>query len=131
MQSLADGLPPDVAQQISPNWRKNESEYWAVRDALLAEYRNRWIAFADGAIIASGASPVDVFHEAARSGRHPFVVCVGREHEPCHMRRTEFEYDASYPGDACPLIAAEFRMESGRRAASKGSSVPVEAVTVC
>jgi len=25
MKSLADGLPPDIARQIHPEWRKNEA----------------------------------------------------------------------------------------------------------
>lgn len=113
MQSLAEGLPADVAQQIHPNWRKNETEYWDVRDTLLAQYRDQWIGFADRTVIASGSSPVAVFHEAARSGRHPFVTCVGREHEPCHMRRAEFAYDSAYPAEALPLLTVEFRSKAG------------------
>ncbi len=112
MQSLIDGLPPDVARQIHPDWRKNESEYWAVRDALLAQYRDRWVAFANGAVITSGSSPVEIFHQAERSGQHPFVTCVGHEHEPCHMRRAVFPYDSAYPGEALPLLTAEFRKQS-------------------
>ena len=34
MTSLADALPPQVAQQIHPHWRKNEAEYWAIRRDL-------------------------------------------------------------------------------------------------
>jgi hypothetical protein len=81
MKSLADGLPPQIAQQIHPDWRKNESDYWAVRDQLLTEYRDQWIGFANGTVIVSGASPVEVFHKAQSLGQHPFVTCVGREHE--------------------------------------------------
>ena len=87
MQSLADGLPPEVAQQIHPDWWKNEAKYWTQRDTLLAQYRDKWVAFANGAVVASGSSPVEVFHEAQESGQHPYVACVGREHEPCRMRR--------------------------------------------
>ena len=100
MQSLADGLPPEVAQQIHPDWRKNEADYWAARHTLLAKYRNQWVAFANGAVIAFGARPVEIFHEAQQSGQHPYIACVGREHEPCRMRRTAFAYDHSYPGEA-------------------------------
>ena len=87
MQSIADGLPPDVAQQVHPNWRRNEAEYWAARDSLLPKYADKWVAFADGAVIAAGDRPVEVFHQAQQSGKHPYVTCVGREHEPCRMRR--------------------------------------------
>jgi hypothetical protein len=87
MKSLIDQLPPEIAQQIDPDWRRNEAEYWAVRDRLLGQYRGQWIGFADGAVIASGTSPVAVFHTAEESGRNPFVTCVGREDEPCPMRR--------------------------------------------
>ncbi len=86
MESLANGLPPEVAQCLHPDWRKNEAGYWAARDELLAQYWNLWVGFADGGVIVSGTSPVQVLHQAQASGRHPYVTCVGREHEPCQMR---------------------------------------------
>src|SRR5439155_10723847 len=113
MKSLADGLPPEIAKQVHPDWRKNEAAYWAVRDQLLGQYQGQWIGFADGAVIASGTSPVAVFHAAEASGRHPFVTCVGREDEPCHMRRASFAYDASYPGEPLPILPVEFRPVAG------------------
>jgi hypothetical protein len=111
MQSLAAGLPPDIAVQIHPTWRKNEADYWAAQGQLLSQYRNEWIAFADGKVIAASTSPVEVFRKAHQSGLHPFVVCVGREYEPCRMRRTEFSYDASYPDEALPVVSVEFRTD--------------------
>src|ERR1700731_3376976 len=103
MKSLADALPPEIARQIHPDWRKNEAAYWAARDMLLSQYQGQWIGFADGVVIASGSSPVEVLHAAQQSGRHPFVICVGREEEPCRIRRCTFPYDTSYPGEALPL----------------------------
>ena len=35
MRSLADALPPEIAGQIHPAWRRNEADYWAARDRLL------------------------------------------------------------------------------------------------
>ena len=90
MKSLADALPPEIAQQIDPDWRKNEAAYWAVRDQLLGQYQGRWIGFVDGAVIASGTSPAAVFHTSEAAGRNPFVTCVGREDEPVRMRRVGF-----------------------------------------
>ena len=87
MKSLADQLPPDIARLIHADWRKNEAGYWAVRDQLLAQYQGQWVGFADGAVIASGNSPVAVFHAAEAFGRHPFVTCVGKEDEPRRSRR--------------------------------------------
>src|SRR3954464_15807636 len=113
MESLADRLPPEIARQIHPDWRKNEAGYWSVRDQLLAQYRDQWIGFADGAVIASGTSPVAVFHAAEASGRHPFFICVGREEEPCRIRRVTFPYDSGYPGEPLPVIRVEFRQVSG------------------
>src|SRR5260370_24410312 len=86
-KSLADALPPEIAQHVHRDWRKNEAAYWAVRDQLLSQYEGKWIGFADGAVIASGTSPVAVFHAAEATGRNPFVTCVGREDEPVRMRR--------------------------------------------
>src|SRR5688572_18382784 len=87
MKSLADNLPADIARSIHPDWRKNEADYWAVRDQLLAQYHDQWIAFADGAIVASGNSPVSVLAAAQKVNQHPFLICVGREDEPTRMRR--------------------------------------------
>ncbi len=112
MKSIADHLPPEIAKQIHPDWRKNEAEYWTVRDQLMKQYQNQWIGFADGKVIASGTSPVTVFHAAGASGRHPFFICVGREEEPTRIRHATFAYDASYPGEALPLITVEFRQAS-------------------
>jgi hypothetical protein len=113
MESIADQLPPEIARQIHPDRRKNEASYWAARDQLLDQYRGQWIGFADGMVIASGSSPVTVFHAAEASGRHPFFICVGREEEPCRIRRVLFPYHPSYPGEALPLINVEFRQASG------------------
>lgn len=113
MKSIVDQLPPEIARQIHPDRRKNEASYWAVRDQLLDQYRNQWIGWADGKVITSGNSPVTVFHAAEATGRHPFFICVGREEEPCRIRRAAFPYDASYPGEALPVIRVEFRNASG------------------
>ena len=87
MNSIADRLPPEIARQVHPDWRKNEAEYWLVRDQLLGQYEGQWVGFADGVVIASGISPVEVLHAAQPSGKHPFLICVGREEEPCRIRR--------------------------------------------
>jgi hypothetical protein len=113
MKSLADDLPPKLANQIHAEWRKNEADYWAARDQLLAQYQGKWIGFADGAVVASGDSPVAVFHAAEATGRNPFVTCVGREDEPTRMRRASFAYDRSYPGEPLPVLDLEFRPVSG------------------
>ena len=38
MKSLADGLPPEIAQQVHLDWRKNEADYWELRESLLDQY---------------------------------------------------------------------------------------------
>ncbi len=100
MNSIIDQLPPEIARQIQPDRRKNEADYWTIRDGLLDQYRGQWIGFADGRVIASGKSPVSVFHEAEATGLHPFFICVGSEEEPCRIRRATFPYDAAYPSEA-------------------------------
>ena len=110
---MIDGLPPEIAKRINPDWQKNEAEYWQKREFLLAQYANKWIRFADGTVIASGTSPVEVFHAAQASGKHPFVTCVGRENEPNRMRRASFPYDPSYPNEPLPVMTVEFRGQAG------------------
>jgi len=113
MKSLADALPPEIARHIHPEWRKNEAAYWAVRDQLLSQYQGQWIGFADGVVVASGTSPVAVFHAAEATGRNPFVTRVGHEDEPTRMRRVSFPYDRSYSGEPLPIVTVEFRPVSG------------------
>ena len=90
MKSLADGLPPEIAKQVHPDWRKNELAYWDVRETLLNHFRDKWIAFSNGRVIASDTRPVLVFQAAHESGEHPFVICVGHEEEGVRMRRSTF-----------------------------------------
>jgi hypothetical protein len=113
MKNIADQLPPEIARQLHPDRRKNEAAYWAIRDQLLDQYRDQWIGFADGKVIAAGRSPVTVFHAAEATDLHPFFICVGREDEPTRIRRVTFPCDASYPTEALPLISVEFRQASG------------------
>lgn len=112
MKSIADQLPAEIAQQLHPDRRKNEAAYWEVRDQLLDQYRGQWIGFAEGAVVASGSSPVAVFHAAEATGRHPFFICVGREHKPCRVRTfeaiTEFARIPSQ-GQRLRRISGEFR----------------------
>jgi hypothetical protein len=114
MTSLSDGLPPELAQQIHPDWRKNEADYWANRDQLLAEYGDQWIAYAGGRIVTCGANPVPVLDAVLASSEHPFFTRVGREFEPwCRIRRTSFPYDSAYAGQPLPVVAIEFRSQPG------------------
>ena len=71
MKSIADQLPSEIARQIHPDWRKNEAAYWAMRDQLFSQYKDQWVGFAQGVVIASGSSPVAVFHAAEASGASP------------------------------------------------------------
>jgi hypothetical protein len=50
-------------------------------------YRGQWIGFADGKVVASGGSAVEVLHKACDAAPHPFVTCVGDEYAPTQMRR--------------------------------------------
>ena len=90
MKYIIDQLPPEIVRQMHPDCRKNEADYWAARDRLLDEYRGKWIGFADGRVVASGTSPVAVFHAAEETGLHPFFICVGKEDQPCRIRRATF-----------------------------------------
>jgi hypothetical protein len=87
MKSLADGLPPDIARQLNADWRRNEAAYWSVRDQLLPQYRDQWIGFADGAVLASASRPLDIFVAIQQSGKPAFVTRVGHEDEPWYRIR--------------------------------------------
>lgn len=86
MKYIADQLPPEIARQLHPDRRKNEVAYWAVRDQLLEQYRDQWIGFADGRVVASGTRAVEVLHASEATGLHPFFICVGREDQSVRVR---------------------------------------------
>ena len=113
MTGITDKLPPEVAQRVHPDWRRNERSYWAKRESLRQKYEGQWIGFADDAVIASGSSPVQVLHAAQRSGKHPFVTCVGCEDTPQRMRRSAYGYDDRYPGEPLPRVPVHFRSAPG------------------
>jgi hypothetical protein len=113
MTRITDQLPPEIARQLHPDRRKNEAAYWAARDQLLAQYQGLWVGFADGRVVASGTSPVAVLHDAEATGRHPFVICVGKEDVPTRIRRVTFLYDTNNSGEPLPVIRTEFRPTSG------------------
>jgi hypothetical protein len=109
MRSLADGLPDNIAEQIHPDWRKNEADYWRLRDQLILQFQNQWIGFADEEVIVAGTNAVAVLHAVQLSRKHAYFVCVGREFQPCRMRRVSFVYDMTYPGPQLPVVHVEFR----------------------
>lgn len=113
VRAIADQLPPEIARQLHPDRLRNESEYWAARQQLMAQYRGQWVGFANGVVVAAGTSPVQVLHAAEDTGKHPFFTCVGSEAEPCRIRRVAFPYDADYPGEPLPVLPVEFRLASG------------------
>src|SRR5262249_15851813 len=97
MKSLADALPPEIARQVHPDWRKNEAAYWAMRDQLLGQHQGKWIGFSDGAVIVAASTPLEVFLAVQKAGQHPFVARVGHEDEPWYrIRRSSFPYDTAY-----------------------------------
>ena len=106
MKSLDVALPPEIAKQIHPDWRRNEAAFWAVRHQLLSQYQGQWIGFADGAVIVAAATPLEVFVAVKQLGGHPFICRVGHEHEPWYrIRQTTFSYDTAYPSSNDRLSA--------------------------
>jgi hypothetical protein len=123
MKDILNRLPPNVAKRVHPDWKRNERSYWVRRESLLAQYDGQWIGFADDCVVASGDSPVRVLHAAQRTGRHPFVTCVGREDTPQRMRRSVHSYDTGYPGEPLPRAPVEFRSVSGTPGFTFGDAI--------
>lgn len=113
MKSLTAGMPAEIAQRIHPDWHKNEKDCWSEREKLLSEFFHQWIAFANGAVLFSGNNPAEVLRAALESAQHPFVTCVGNEHEPwCRMRRSVFPCRCSRLSSLCagPFISRDISL---------------------
>jgi hypothetical protein len=122
VKSLADDLPPEVAARVHPDWRANEAAYWAARPGLLATHGGRWVAFANGAVIASSTSPVEVFQAAHASGLHPFVIRVGAEREACRMRRATFQAERAVTRESLSAGLSVLVREAGPRQGCQGAN---------
>jgi len=84
--SYAEGLPPELAVHVHQDWFRNEAEYWAVRDSLIAQFENQWVAFANGAVIASHKRPSILHLDERLDALHAFVTCVGKEYSALRIR---------------------------------------------
>lgn len=124
MKDILGGLPSAVAQQVHPDWKRNERSYWAKRESLRRQYEGQWIAFAGGAVVAAGSSPVHVLHAAQRTGTHPLVTCVGREDTAQRMRRSTHRYHLSYPGEPLPRAPVVFRPAAGAPGRTFEDTIP-------
>lgn len=124
MNSMADGLPPELKAHIHPDWWANEIDYWAAHGELRAKYDGLWVAFAGGEVLASGRDSYAVYRAAFDSGRHPYVNRVGAEDAPPVIRRVWFPYDGAYPDSPMPRVSAEFRTASGTPGAVLGRVIP-------
>ena len=100
MKSIADQLPPEIARQIQPDLRKKRQRI-GCRDQLLDQYQGQWIGFVDGKVIASGNSPVTVFHAAEATGLHPFFICVGRKKNRAASATLPFPTTPVIPVNLC------------------------------
>jgi hypothetical protein len=124
MERILSRLPPEIAVRVHPDWKRNEKSYWVRRETVRRQYEGQWIGFADDAVIASGDRPVQVLHAAQRTGRHPFVTCVGHEDTPQRMRRSIYSYDSTYPGEPLPRVAVDFRSAPGGPGATFQDVIP-------
>lgn len=99
MKSIADRLTPEIAAQLRRDRRKYQVAHFAFRGQFLGRYRDKRVGLVDGALIDSVFSPVEVFHVAEASGRHPFFICVGKAEEPWCVRLATVANDAGSHGD--------------------------------
>jgi predicted aspartyl protease len=108
MITLADRLPAEIRNRLHPDWVRNEVGYWAARPQVIEAHNGRWVAFADGVVIAAGDRIVEVAHKAKQLGKHAYVTRVGFENTPQRIRRMAFAYDTNYQGEALPVISVRF-----------------------
>ena len=98
MKNIADQLPPEIARQIHPDRRKNETAYWVARDQLLDPYRDHWIGFADGKVVASGSKSRYRVSRSRGNGSAPFFHLrgAGRRTVPHPPRHVSVRHELSW-----------------------------------
>ena len=89
---------------MHPDYFVNQQSYLKLSPALLDKYRDKWIAVADGKIVASGDTLRPVFDAAVPIHKHPYMVCVGSDlHRNAVDRATVFRaavYQSDVAGHA-------------------------------
>ena len=109
LRTLTTNLPPEQKQRLHPDFLANEQSYLRLRDGLLASHRGQWVAIHDGQVVASGDDLVRVTEVAAAAGGHPYIAKVGQEDVTVfRVRRSEFNYDATYQPFAMPRVTVTF-----------------------
>jgi predicted aspartyl protease len=109
LQIQTTKLTADQQSRLHADFLANEQAYLQMRDELLAQYRGKWVAVADGKVLADGENVLEVMETASTSGGHPYIALVGAENEAIfRVRRAEFAYDQTYRPFPLPRVGATF-----------------------
>jgi hypothetical protein len=84
-----------MTAETKKQFEKEEQAYWQQRDALLKQYRGKWVAVVGGQVVAAGDHSGEVIREAHRKtgSKVGYVAHVGYEDEVYRIRQAE-EYRA-------------------------------------
>ena len=107
MERLTDKLPERERARVHPDFLGNEESYWKVREKLLTRCKGKWVAVKDGQVLAEADDVFDILDRAREIGGHPYIACVGEEHQQFVIRRI-FPYDVRYRPFPLPRVTATF-----------------------
>lgn len=118
-------LPQDQQQRLHADFLANEQSYWKIRDSLLGNYRDQWVAVHDGKVVAANSDLLALTDEAAAAGNHPYIALVGSEETVLfRVRKAAFAYDQSYRPFALPRITATFWNNARTHSQTRADAIP-------
>jgi len=102
-------LSEEYKKYVHKDFLANEKHYWRMRKALLRQYKGRWVAIHDAAVVADGDDIWEITEAVGKLGCRAYIALVGEEDSVVFkVRRIEFSYDETYRPFALPQAAVTF-----------------------
>ncbi len=118
-------LPELQKSRLHPDFVANEQAYLRMRDSLLVNYRQQWVAVHQDTVVAAGPMLMDVMEQASAVAEHPYIALVGAEDAVVfRARRAVFAYDLNYQPFALPRVAATFLNHSETHSLQDSGVIP-------
>lgn len=102
-------LSEEYRKYVHKDFLANEKYYWRMRKALLRQYKGRWVAIHDEAVVADGDDVWEITEAVGKLGCRAYIALVGEEESVVFkVRRIEFSYDETYRPFALPQAEVTF-----------------------
>lgn len=96
-------------KEIEEGFRKDEQDYWKMRDELFKKYKGKWVAVHKGRVVACGDDMIELIQASLKEDGYAYTNKVGDEDKlRFKRRRVSFAYNTDYSPSALPQVRVKF-----------------------